>query len=68
MNLSGSELIIVLLAAVAIFGPAQLPKLARSVGQAQREFHRGVNQRGEPDRSPKGPVNMPAPTASADEP
>jgi len=68
VNLSGSELIIVLLVAVAIFGPTQLPKLARSVGQAQREFHRGLNQSQEPDRSSDQPIDPPSATPPANEP
>lgn len=27
-----------------LFGGAQLPKLARSIGQAQREFRKGTNE------------------------
>jgi sec-independent protein translocase protein TatA len=36
--LEGPELLIVLAIVVLIFGSTQLPKLARSLGQAQREF------------------------------
>ena len=36
MNLGAPELIIILLIAVLVFGGAKLPKLARSLGQAQR--------------------------------
>jgi len=35
-----TELIIVLVIVLVIFGGAKLPKLARSLGQAQREFRR----------------------------
>lgn len=41
MNLGGSELLIVLLIALLLFGGSQLPKLARSLGQAQQEFKKG---------------------------
>lgn len=34
-------LIFVALAVVLLFGSAQLPKLARSIGQAQKEFRKG---------------------------
>ncbi len=37
----GSELLIVLVIVLVLFGGAKLPQLARSVGQAQREFKRG---------------------------
>ena len=40
--LEGPELIIVLAIVVLVFGASQLPKLARSLGQAQREFKNGL--------------------------
>ncbi|HEX6238969.1 MAG TPA: twin-arginine translocase TatA/TatE family subunit [Acidimicrobiales bacterium] len=42
MNLGAPELLIVLLVILVLFGGAKLPKLARSMGQAQSEFKRGV--------------------------
>lgn len=35
------ELAIILLIALIIFGPAQLPKIGRSMGKALREFREG---------------------------
>jgi sec-independent protein translocase protein TatA len=40
--LEGPELLIVLAILVLVFGASQLPKLARSFGQAQREFKNGL--------------------------
>jgi sec-independent protein translocase protein TatA len=37
----GSELLIVLVIVLVLFGGAKLPKLARNLGQAQKEFKRG---------------------------
>ena len=37
----GPELIIVLLVVLLLFGGAKIPQLARSLGQAQREFRKG---------------------------
>ena len=37
-----TELIIVLVIVLVLFGGAKRPKLARSLGQAQREFREGV--------------------------
>ncbi|MDG1196547.1 MAG: twin-arginine translocase TatA/TatE family subunit [Actinomycetota bacterium] len=47
MNLGGPELIIVLIIILVLFGGAKLPKLARSLGQAQKEFRDGVKEAGE---------------------
>lgn len=44
MNLGSSELLIVLAIALLIFGGAKLPKLARSLGQAQKEFKEGLSE------------------------
>ena len=42
MNLGAPELLIVLLVILVLFGGAKLPKLARSMGQAQSEFKKGL--------------------------
>ncbi len=39
---SGPELVIVLVLVLLVFGSTKLPKLARSLGQAQREFKEGL--------------------------
>lgn len=44
MNLGPTELIIVLLIILLIFGGAKLPKLARSMGQASKEFKQGLSE------------------------
>ncbi len=41
--LEGPELLIVLAIVLLIFGGSQLPKLARSLGQAQKEFKKGIS-------------------------
>ncbi len=65
MNLGAPELIIILAVVLLLFGSTRLPKLARSLGQASKEFKHGVNEadddRGrtdaevvtEPQRTPK---------------
>ena len=42
--LEGPELIIVLVIVLLVFGGSQLPKLARSLGQAQKEFKSGLSE------------------------
>jgi len=44
MNLGATALIIVLVIVLVVFGGAKLPKLARSIGQAQKEFQEGVSE------------------------
>jgi sec-independent protein translocase protein TatA len=39
---SGPEWIIVLVIVLLVFGGAQLPKLARNLGKAQKEFKDGL--------------------------
>ena len=42
VNLGPTELIIILLVVLVLFGGAKLPKLARSLGEAQNEFKKGI--------------------------
>jgi len=42
MNFGAPELIIVLLVVLLLFGGAKLPQLARSLGQAKKEFQEGA--------------------------
>ncbi|MEM9714672.1 MAG: twin-arginine translocase TatA/TatE family subunit [Actinomycetota bacterium] len=44
MNLGTPELLIVLVVILLLFGGSRLPKLARSLGQAQKEFKDGVTE------------------------
>jgi sec-independent protein translocase protein TatA len=52
MNLGPTELIIVLIIVVLLFGAAKLPRLARSMGQAQREFKEGLHEGAPPELTP----------------
>ena len=42
MSLGAPELIILLVIVLVLFGGAKLPKLARSLGQAKKEFEAGT--------------------------
>jgi sec-independent protein translocase protein TatA len=39
----GPDLLIVLAVVLVLFGGSQLPKLARSLGSAKKEFERGLH-------------------------
>ena len=46
----GYELFIIVGLVVLLFGGSQLPKLARSIGQAQKEFKSGLSEAEEDDK------------------
>ena len=46
-SIGAPELIILLLIVLLVFGSTKLPKLARSIGEASKEFKKGVNEPGE---------------------
>lgn len=52
-SLGSSELIIILIVLLVMFGGAKLPQLARSLGQAQKEFKQGLKDGDETDTSDK---------------
>ncbi|MEW8977623.1 MAG: Sec-independent protein translocase protein TatB [Symbiobacterium sp.] len=41
-NLGFSEVLVILIVALVVFGPEKLPQLGRSLGQAMREFRRAT--------------------------
>lgn len=43
-SLGATELIIILVVVLLLFGSTRLPKLARSLGQASKEFKQGINE------------------------
>jgi sec-independent protein translocase protein TatA len=56
MNLGPTELIIILAIVLLLFGSTRLPKLARSLGQATKEFKQGADEGAKddaPDDEPK---------------
>ncbi len=53
MNLGTPELLVILLIVLLVFGGAKLPKLARSLGQAQKEFKSGLHDDSTDDEDEK---------------
>ncbi len=43
-GLGGTELLIVFVVILLVFGPSQIPKMARGLGQAMREFRKAQNE------------------------
>jgi sec-independent protein translocase protein TatA len=42
--MGAQEWLIIAIVVLVLFGGSQLPKLARSLGEAQKEFKKGVNE------------------------
>jgi sec-independent protein translocase protein TatA len=49
----GPDILIVLVVILVLFGGSQLPKLARGLGSAQREFKKGLEEGSSDDDSKK---------------
>ena len=62
-GLGGTELLVLFVIILLIFGPSQIPKMARGLGQAMREFrkaqHELNNEISRDDPAPKPPENKP---------
>ena len=70
MSLGPTELIIILVIVLLLFGTTRLPKLARSLGEASKEFKKGVNEREQREQEEQAaqtasaaPPTPPVPTA-----
>jgi sec-independent protein translocase protein TatA len=51
----GPELIIILVVVLVLFGGSQLPKLAKNLGKAQKEFKDGMAEADKPSDSTTTP-------------
>jgi sec-independent protein translocase protein TatA len=61
-NLSGGEILLLLVIALLAFGAQRLPDAGRAVGKGLREFRRALNQaRDEIERPGEAPPAPPAP-------
>ena len=47
MNLGGTEVMLIVLVILLLFGPSQIPKMARGFGQAIREFKKAQREIGD---------------------
>jgi sec-independent protein translocase protein TatA len=60
MNLGPTELIIILVIVLVLFGSTRLPKLARSMGQASKEFKKGISEGDNDEEGDKPAKDNPA--------
>ncbi len=58
-----SEMIIVLVLVLVLFGGSQLPKLAKNLGKAQKEFKDGLS---DADAKPDEPTKSASPSGSTE--
>src|SRR5881275_399337 len=63
MSLGPTELIIILVIVLLLFGTTRLPKLARSLGEASKEFKKGVNEREQEEAAQAAQATQSAPVA-----
>jgi sec-independent protein translocase protein TatA len=47
VGLGGTELLLVFVVILLVFGPSQIPKMARGLGQAMREFRKAQREIGD---------------------
>jgi sec-independent protein translocase protein TatA len=59
-GLSGTELVVILLIVLVLFGGTKLPSLARGLGQAIREFKKAANEDAESKPAPEADASKPA--------
>ena len=65
MNLGGSEIFLILVVVLLLFGGKRLPELARSLGKGLAEFRRATQ---DVQREITAPLNEPPPPAKANPP
>ena len=70
MNLGGSEILLLVLIVLLLFGAARLPKLAKSMREARDEFQKGTQgpPLAEETPPPSAPPASPAPSAPDEKP
>lgn len=60
----GNEWLIVAVVALVLFGGSQLPKLAKNLGSAQKEFKKGLAEGKEDEETPATPTVPPTSSGS----
>ena len=63
VTIGQGEWIIILVVLLLLFGSTQLPKLARSLGSAQKEFRKGMKEGDAEEEDDEAADSEPAPKA-----
>jgi sec-independent protein translocase protein TatA len=61
----GPQLIIILVVVLVLFGGSQLPKLARNLGRAQKEFRDGLDEGAGSSDAAAGDPSAPSPSTKS---
>jgi sec-independent protein translocase protein TatA len=64
-GLGGSEVMLVFLIILLIFGPSQIPKMARGLGQALREFKKAQREISDEVNREEPPSDKPGTSSSS---
>jgi TatA/E family protein of Tat protein translocase len=74
MNIGGTEVFLILVVALLLFGAKNLPKIARTLGKSAEEFRRAAREvsrevmQADQDEPPARPTPPPRQIASGEEP
>lgn len=55
-NVSGIDLLLLLVIALLVFGPKKLPEIAAAIGKSVQSFKRGLNDLHAPSEDTKAPI------------
>ena len=66
MNFGGTEVMLIVLVILLLFGPSQIPKMARGFGQAIREFKKAQREIGDELERDPPPQSQPPKAPNGD--
>jgi len=66
VNLGSTEILLIVLVILLLFGPSQIPKMARGFGQAIREFKRAQREIGDELEREPPPQSQPPKAPNGD--
>ncbi len=57
-NLGGTEILVILVIALLVFGPAKLPEIGKSIGKSINEFKKSMNEESDKKDSAKSSTSV----------